>query len=391
MAKNRTARSLDDRLKSVSWDADSPLTMSVETALGTIETRHGRFVGGRADGVEIVQIDTGAVVVHILPSRGMGIWSLESGGLHYGWMSPVDGPVHPSLVPIHDPNGLGWLEGFDELLVRCGLESNGAPEHDANGRLIYPLHGRIGNLAADSLEIEFDEVSGRLELIGQVKESRLFFSNFRLTSRIRFHAGSPDVEILDEVTNESSTEKSMQLLYHINVGAPLLEKGAKLHMAVDEIAPRDSHAATEIDRWDAYDGPESGYSERVYFARLRGNEMQQSTVMLTNQAASQGLSVTFGLRNLDRFIIWKNTGDLADGYVTGLEPATNFPNARSYEESQGRVISLRPDQTVSFRVALQPLQNAAAVAETAAKIEEIAGDEPAKIHDTPRPGWTPSA
>ena len=391
MAKNKTARSLDDRLKSVSWDADSPLTMSVDTALGTIETRHGRFVGGRADGVEIVQIDTGAVVVHVLPSRGMGIWGLESGGLHYGWMSPVDGPVHPSLVPIHDPSGLGWLEGFDELLVRCGLESNGAPEHDANGRLVYPLHGRIGNLPADALEIEFDEVSGRLELIGQVKESRLFFSNFRLTSRIRVNAGSPDVEILDEVTNESSTDKSMQLLYNINVGAPLLEEGAKLHMPVDEIAPRDDHAGSEIDRWDEYDGPESGYSERVYFARLRGNEMQQSTVMLTNQTASQGLGVTFGIRNLDRFIIWKNTGDLADGYVTGLEPATNFPNTRSYEESQGRVITLRPDQTISFRVALQPLQDAAAVAETAAKIEELAGDEPAKIYNTPRPGWTPGA
>ena len=36
-----------------------------------------------------------------------------------------------------EPSGLGWLDGFDELLVRCGLESNGAPEFDADGRVVY--------------------------------------------------------------------------------------------------------------------------------------------------------------------------------------------------------------------------------------------------------------
>ena len=33
-----------------------------------------------------------------------------------------------------DPGGLGWLEGFDELFVRCGLDSNGPPLFDAQGR-----------------------------------------------------------------------------------------------------------------------------------------------------------------------------------------------------------------------------------------------------------------
>ena len=178
MAKTKTARSVDARLQSIAWDDDSPLSISLTVPAGTIETRHGRFVGGRSDGVEVVRIDTGAVVVYVLPTRGMGIWRMESDSLEFGWRSPVDGPVNPSLVPVHDPNGLGWLEGFDELLVRCGLESNGAPEHDENGSLVYPLHGRIANLPADGLQIEYDEVSGRLELIGEVRESRLFFPTF---------------------------------------------------------------------------------------------------------------------------------------------------------------------------------------------------------------------
>src|ERR1700740_2851694 len=83
--------------------------------------------GGRSDGLELIEIDNGALRVALLPQRGMGIWKAWLGDLELGWRSPVRGPVHPSHVPLFDPNGLGWLEGFDELLCRCGLTSNGAP------------------------------------------------------------------------------------------------------------------------------------------------------------------------------------------------------------------------------------------------------------------------
>ena len=112
---------------------------------------------GLSAGVEMVTLDTGKLKIHVLPTRGMSIWKAEFGNEPIGWKSPVRGPVHPSHVPLMEPGGLGWLDGFDELLVRCGLESNGAPEHDAEtGRLMYPLHGRIGNKPAYKVELTVD-------------------------------------------------------------------------------------------------------------------------------------------------------------------------------------------------------------------------------------------
>ena len=71
----------------------------------------------------------------VLPTRGMGIWRVtaagRSGTADVGWKSPVRGPVHPAFVDLGEPSGLGWLDGFDEFFVRCGLESNGAPDFDA--------------------------------------------------------------------------------------------------------------------------------------------------------------------------------------------------------------------------------------------------------------------
>jgi len=391
MTKTLQHRSLTAPLERIEWDESSPLTMDIETRGGTVETRHGRFVGGVSDRVEVIEVDTGSVRAMILPTRGMSIWKMESHGIRFGWDSPVAGPVHPSAVPIFDPSGIGWLEGFDELVVRCGLESNGAPEHDAGGQLIYPLHGRIGNLSAESLSIEYDEASGRVEVIGEVVESRLFVKRLRLRSRIRFHAGREHVELLDDVTNDLSQPATMQLLYHINVGTPVLGEGSKLEAAIDQLAPRDTLAASEIDNWNDFGAPQDGYSERVYFARLRADENHLTTTMLRSGDGETGLGVTFNVNGLPRFILWKNTAAESDGYVAGIEPSTNYPNTRSYEQEQGRLIEIAAGETASFRVTLQPLTNAEMVKEVSARIENLQGDQPTEVAEMPKPGWTPGA
>lgn len=386
-----TLRSVGNRLESVRWSENSPLTMTVETRLGVIRTRHGRFVGGAADGVEVIEVDTGAVQVVILPSRGMSIWQMTAAGIRYGWNSPVAGPIHPSQVPIFDPSGIGWLEGFDELVVRCGLHSNGAPEHDVQGRLLHPLHGRIANLAADSLSIEFDEASGRMDVIGEIVESRMFVQRLKLRSRVRFLAGSADVQLLDDVTNELSKPATMQLLYHINVGTPILGEGASLEAPLETLAPKDALSAGEIDEWNQFGGPQAGYAERVYFAKLRANESNQTSVMLRSSDGSSGLAVTYHVGGLPRFVVWKNTADQSDGYVVGLEPATNYPNVRSFEEKQGRVVTIAPGETESFRVTLHPLVDEDSVAQMSIRIKTLADEQPAKIETRPKPGWSAGA
>ncbi|TWU58035.1 aldose 1-epimerase family protein [Rubripirellula reticaptiva] len=386
-----TVRTLRDPVASIRWSDNSPLTMKIETRLGPLQTRHGRFVGGAADQVEVIEVDTGKVRALILPTRGMSIWRLEAGQVPFSWNSPVAGPIHPSLVPTFDPSGIGWLEGFDELVVRCGLESNGAPEYDAGGKLIYPLHGRIGNLPATSLKIEFDEASGRLEVIGEILESRLFIKRLRLKSRIRFHADSADVELLDDVTNDLSTPTSMQLLYHINVGSPVLGEGATIEAAIESLAPKDALSAGEIEQWNQIGAPESGYNERVYFAKLLGDDHHHTSAMIKSADGVTGLGVTINVKGLPRFIVWKNTAAEGDGYVVGLEPATNYPNVRSYEETQGRVVEIAGGETESFRVKLHPLTDTESVRQMSDKIQKLQSNQKAEIHSTPRPGWSPGA
>ena len=130
---------------------------------GKISVTKRRLRGGLSEGVDEIRVHNGSFSFSVLPTRGMSLWKAWSGDEEIGWKSPVRGPVHPSLVPNNEPSGLGWLDGFDELLVRCGLESNGAPEFDEDGRLKYPLHGRIGNKPAREVSVEIDSERDPIE------------------------------------------------------------------------------------------------------------------------------------------------------------------------------------------------------------------------------------
>ncbi len=149
------------------------------------------LAAGKSAGVDVVEIDNGAFRFMVVPSRGMGLARASLGNVELGWKSPVRGPIHPSLVPWNEPSGLGWLEGFDELLVRCGLANNGAPEHDERGILRWPLHGRIANTPAQYLETRIDGELGEITLIGETSETRFHIVNLRMRSTYSTRVGEP--------------------------------------------------------------------------------------------------------------------------------------------------------------------------------------------------------
>lgn len=313
-----------------------------------------RLRGGLSDGVDVVRVNNGVLTVDILPTRGMGLWKAWMGGVEYGWRSPVRGPVHPSYVPLMEPGGLGWLDGFDELLVRCGLESNGAPEFESEtGRLKYPLHGRIANKPARSVSVSVDGETGEIAVTGVVEETRFHFLKLRLTSTVSTRVGEPVLRIHDVVENLSESPAEAQLLYHVNFGEPLLDAGARFVAPVKTVVPRNSHSAQGLATWDRYAAPTPGYAEEVFFVELLTDDRGRTRSLLRNAAGDRGASLTYDARQLPCYTLWKNTAASRDGSVTGLEPGTNYPNPRSFEGRKGRVAKLAAGASTTYDVALE--------------------------------------
>ncbi|MFM7208004.1 MAG: aldose 1-epimerase family protein [Planctomycetaceae bacterium] len=358
----------------------------VDVALGRLAVRTRRLSGGLREGVLLVELAAGDTKVFILPDRGLGIWKIIAGGVELGWQSPVHGPVNPRFVPLAEPTGLGWLDGFDELVARCGLVSNGAPDFDAAGRLAYGLHGRIANLPAHHLDVTLDEADGTITLTGAVDETRFLCHSLRMTTSLTLHADRHRVSWTDSVKNISDRSATMQMLYHVNLGPPLLGPGSEVVAAVEELAPRDSAAVADVPTWNRYVAPQAGRGEQVHFARVRAGADGVATALLVGPDARNAVSLSWTADTLPCFSLWKNQGGLADGYVTGLEPGTNYPNPRSFEESQGRVVSLAPGEAVRFDLAIEHFAGPAIDAERRRVTGHVA-PVPA-IHSQPRVGWS---
>jgi galactose mutarotase-like enzyme len=344
--------------------------------------------GGLRDGVDVIDVDNGSFRFILVPTRGMGIWRAWASNVELGWKSPVKGPVHPKFVPISEAGGLGWLNGFDELLVRCGLESNGSPEFGAYGLRPYSLHGKIANLPAHRVEVSIDGDSGEIVVTGVVDESRLFGDKLRLTSTVRTKPGDLGLRITDQITNLAGENGELELLYHTNFGPPLLEAGAKVVVPINVMAPRDDVAAEKVRGWDTYDAGQPGVPEYVYFFDLAATGEGRTRALLRNAAGNRGVSLQFNKRQFPCFTLWKNHQTAADGYVTGLEPGINFPNRRSFEKQAGRVAVLKPGETRTFDLALEVHPNTQSVAAAEQAVAAIQAGAKPQIHDRPLAEWS---
>jgi hypothetical protein len=364
-------------------------TFSGRTAAATWNVRQRTCRGGRSEGVQVVELDNGAMCVDVLPTRGMGIWRARRGDRALGWNAPAREPVHPSFVPLMEPAGLGWLDGFNELLCRCGLESNGPPEFDDAGRLLRPLHGRIANTPAHRVEMSVDESAGTLSLRGVVEEKRFHFQSLRLTTTISTKIGSNEFSWTDEVENIGGRDASMQMLYHFNVGQPLLQPGAKLVAPLVAVAPLTDIAAKEgPENWNVIPPPRQNSAEQVYIADLAADDAGNTRLLFTGLSGNEAVGLAFSKRALPCYTLWRNPPTDADGYVVGLEPGTNYPNPRTFENTQGRVKTLQPGEKWRGDASVTWYAAGDSIGEATSAINAIQKSVTPKIYADPRRTWS---
>jgi hypothetical protein len=352
--------------------------------------------GGLKEGVQVVEINNGKLSFAVLPSRGMGIWKGTCGDTRLGWNSPVNDPVHPAFIQLQECGGLGWLKGFNEWIVRCGLGSMGAPGPDAvpdsNGNtseVFLTLHGNIANTPARAVSVE---ITGETIILkGEVDETRMFGPSLRLNTEIRTEFGSGTLTIIDTVTNIGHNPAEHEMLYHINYGEPLLEKGSRMAAPFKQVAPRDPRAAEGIQTFDQFGAPEAGFAEQVYLYELIGKRGTRETMtLLRNDAGNRASLLRFSLKDFPCFALWKNTAAKADGYVTGLEPGTNYPNPRQFEREKGRLIRLAGGESRRTKLVIENLDTKKAIQAAEAEIRHLQKTAKAHVHPQPFPSFSGS-
>jgi hypothetical protein len=376
-----------------SWQLSSQELGLLRVKPWTIQKKTLR--GGLADGVDMIEVNNGDLSFTVLPTRGMGIWRGHYRGMYLGWRAPIVGPVNPAFVDQDDRGGLGWLAGFDEWVVRCGLNSNGPPGIDVlpDGRQVpLTLHGRIANCPAHFVEVRVNlEPPHELEVTGRVRESALFGPSLELQTTIVTTPGGNRLLIRDTIVNLRGQPSELELLYHVNFGPPLANEGTRFVAPFRMLAPGTDWAARGIDQVGIYPAPTPGVPESVYFFDLLGDPGTGQTVAaLQDPTGIRACAVRFSRRQLPWFILWKHPAAMSEGYVTGLEPATNLPNFKSFERENGRVLTLPGGGSYSTDIAIELIEGRDAVNKLTNDIRILQAQAAPIVHRQPVPDFTPT-
>jgi hypothetical protein len=312
---------------------------------------------GLETGVRVADVRSGSGLrFQISLDRGMDISVADYKGMSLAWRSP-QGDVHPGHF---DPKGMGWLKSFPGgLMTGCGLTTAGAPSTDAGEEL--GIHGRLSNLQASDIKTEtvWDGDSCVFKVSGVIRENVMFKENLALHRTIEVELGKSIITLRDNVVNEGFRKSPLMMLYHINLGWPLLDEGAIVHLNARSMKPRDAEAQKGVDTATRIPAPIAAYKEQVFYHDLIADKKGFASVLLANPGREMGLFTQYRQKELPRFIQWKM---VAEGeYVLGFEPANCLVEGRAKERERGTLEFIEPGETKEFVVHIGVLDGTPAI------------------------------
>lgn len=311
--------------------------------------------------VRAVDVRTGSGLRFLVAvDRGMDIADASWKEFPLAWISPT-GLVGPWFS---EERGKGWLRGFHGgLLNTCGLSTAGAPSVDGGTEL--GLHGRASNTPARAFSAQeyWDGEEYRIELSGTLREAAVFGENLELRRKISCSLGYSSIALSDCVTNLGYESSPFMILYHINLGWPLVDENAELLCASCEAVPRDKDAMQGKERAHLFEPPTEGYRERVYYRDIPAGADGFARVALVNRRLAHPLGVWIAFRKheLPNLIQWKMMG--RGTYVCGLEPANCLVEGRAAERARGTLKELAPGESCRLELRIGVLDSLQAIEE----------------------------
>jgi hypothetical protein len=141
------------------------------------------------------------------------------------------------------------------------------------------------------------------------------------------------------------------ILYHFNIGFPVVDENTKLQFTSRRTIARDSNAQIGLNEWNRFHSPEPGYKEQVFIHCPESDDNGTAQIDLINTQIGLGLRWSYKTVNLPFLMEWKMMGEGA--YVVGVEPANcNGLGGRNATRVQGQLPVLQPGENRKYHLEL---------------------------------------
>jgi len=299
---------------------------------------------GLSSGVKVLDVKNGGLSFTVLPDRCLDLVNLSFNGQNCSYYSKT-GIVNPTYNADNHNFFRTFTAGF---LTTCGLRNVGNPVED--GGEYFGIHGRIANLPAEKVSTSVDVEDGVpvLTIKGTVREVAFFGENLRLTRTIRCKYGENRIYISNEVQNLGFRDEELMLLFHFNIGYPLLDENTRFLSKTLKLTPRDPEAEKGVDTYSYMQKPTPDYAEQVFYHDLDTDKKGNCKVAMVNEKLGIGLSLTFNKKELPMFVQWKQMGQ--GEYVAAMEPSNCYVGGRKDPRNKGKIDVLHSMEIRKFDV-----------------------------------------
>lgn len=314
------------------------------------EVRKISFGEGRAAGMKGWQVKNGSLEFTVMEDKCLDLAQVSYKGVQMNFLSKpgLQGRNH------YDTNGGEAQRSImGGMMFTCGLENICAPYESDKA---YPMHGRIRTTPAEhtGAKTQWKGDVYEISLHGEMREAELFGENLLLKREITTTYPGKQIFVEDTIENQGFREESAMLLYHFNVGYPLLDEGARIILPTKKVMPRDEAAAPYAEHYDIMEAPKDNEPEYVFLHELAADEEGNTFAAVINEKLGLGIRLEFNQRELPYFMEWKS---LASGdYVVGLEPANSSVYGRAYHEEKGDLHKIQPFVTEKKQLTITILE-----------------------------------
>jgi len=296
-----------------------------------------RLVGGKGDGMRLFVCHNGkGLELTSSPDRNGDITRLRYKGITLNYMSPC-GYVAPAY---YDDTGINWLKSFTAgFLTTCGLQNVGNPNEDEGQ--VYGLHGSIANQPA--WHSYWTEDEDAIHLFSETRDETIFDRKLVLNRQIKISKNENAFTLVDTITNNGDKTEPFEVLYHMNMGYPLLDEDSVVTIPSAQVFPRDDHAAEDLENWMHMEKPQAGYQERCYYHKFAD---EKGSASIYQPKINTKLTISFDATELDGFIEWKMMGQR--DYVLGLECGNCYADGRDAMREAGMLKFLEPGESKTY-------------------------------------------
>ncbi len=309
---------------------------------------------GAERGVRVIEMRAGGgLEAEIVVDRGFDIGRLALGGETVSW-HPPGGYRAPWLVDAGADRGFGFLTALSGFLATCGFDHTRLPGADTTeyaptypgGEIDYPLHGHGAHQPARLVGYGLDETSATLWCEGEIIQARMHLGALRLRRRIEIPLGAGRIAITDRLDNIGPAAMPVMLLYHFNVGHPLVGEGAAFRFDPAE----DLWSSGDFDPRAPFGPPEPVQTSELSIHRPEPTA-GWAACRFENPANGLALRLAFDAATLPFLQLLKMRG--RGSYMAAIEPCSTSQRERHAAREAGEVPMLAPGESRTFALSIE--------------------------------------